>query len=45
MPVTPLEVGERTLPLHGESLILRWEITDPMKVGDVGVVRFKCRGR
>lgn len=34
-----------TQPNEGESLILRWEITDPMKVGDGGVVRFKCRVR
>lgn len=34
-----------TLPNDGESLALRWEITDPMKVGDGGVVRFKCRVR
>jgi uncharacterized repeat protein (TIGR01451 family) len=30
---------------NGESLTLRWEITDPMKPGDGGLVRFKCRVR
>jgi uncharacterized repeat protein (TIGR01451 family) len=34
-----------TQPNDGESLALRWEIIDPMKVGDGGVVRFKCRVR
>lgn len=34
-----------TQPNDGESLALRWEITAPMKVGDGGVVRFKCRVR
>jgi uncharacterized repeat protein (TIGR01451 family) len=34
-----------TQPNDGESLVLRWEVTDPMKVGDGGVVRFKCRVR
>lgn len=34
-----------TQPNDGESLILRWEITDPMRVGDGGVIRFKCRVR
>ena len=30
---------------EGETLILRWEITDPLKVGEGGVIRFKCRVR
>ncbi len=30
---------------EAESLVLRWEITDPLKPGDGGVVRFKCRVR
>ncbi|MBC8350488.1 MAG: DUF11 domain-containing protein [Planctomycetes bacterium] len=34
-----------TQPNDGESLTLRWEIVDPMKVGDGGIVRFKCRVR
>ena len=28
-----------------ESLVLRWEITDPMKVGEGGIIRFQCRVR
>ena len=28
-----------------ESVVLRWEITDPMKVGTGGVIRFQCRVR
>lgn len=34
-----------TQPNDGESLVLRWEVTDPMQVGDGGVIRFKCRVR
>jgi uncharacterized repeat protein (TIGR01451 family) len=30
---------------NGESLTLRWEIVDPLKPGDGGLVRFKCRVR
>ncbi len=30
---------------QGESLVLRWEIVDPMPVGQGGVIRFKCRVR
>lgn len=29
----------------GESLVLRWEITDPIKAGDGGVIVFKCKVR
>jgi uncharacterized repeat protein (TIGR01451 family) len=29
----------------GESLILRWEIEDPLDPGEGGVVRFRCRVR
>ena len=29
----------------GESLVLRWEIADPLKVGDGGLIRFQCRVR
>jgi uncharacterized repeat protein (TIGR01451 family) len=29
----------------GDSLTLRWEITEPMKVGTGGVIRFQCRVR
>ncbi len=28
-----------------ESLMLRWEITDPLEVGQGGVIRFQCRVR
>jgi uncharacterized repeat protein (TIGR01451 family) len=30
---------------QGESLMLRWEIVEPMKVGESGVIRFTCRVR
>ncbi len=30
---------------QGESLTLRWEIVEPMKVGEGGVIRFTCRVR
>lgn len=30
---------------EGESLVLRWEIVDPLPVGEGGVIRFKCRVR
>lgn len=30
---------------QGESLTLRWEITEPMKVSEGGVIRFTCRVR
>ncbi len=29
----------------GESLVLRWEINEPIKAGDGGVIVFKCRVR
>lgn len=29
----------------GESLVLRWEITDPLQPGEGGIVRFRCRVR
>ena len=34
-----------TQPNEVGSLALRWEITDPLKPGDGGVVRFRCRVR
>jgi len=34
-----------TQPNEGESLTLRWEITEPMQVGDGGTIRFQCRVR
>jgi uncharacterized repeat protein (TIGR01451 family) len=30
---------------QGDSLTLRWEIVEPMKVSEGGVIRFKCRVR
>lgn len=30
---------------YGESLVLRWEILEPMKPGEGGVIRFRCRVR
>jgi uncharacterized repeat protein (TIGR01451 family) len=34
-----------TQPNEGESLILRWEIKDPVKPGEGGVLRFRVRVR
>jgi len=34
-----------TQPNERDSLILRWEITDPLEIGKGGVCRFKCRVR
>jgi hypothetical protein len=30
---------------EAESLVLRWEIIEPMKPGEGGVIRFRCRVR
>ena len=30
---------------EGQSLVLRWEIVEPVEVGKGGVIRFKCRVR
>jgi len=30
---------------EGDSLVLRWEIADPLNAGDGGVLRFRCRVR
>jgi uncharacterized repeat protein (TIGR01451 family) len=32
-------------PNDGGSLVLRWEVTDPLKPGKGGIVRFNCRVR
>jgi uncharacterized repeat protein (TIGR01451 family) len=40
-----LKANFATQPNDAQSLTLRWEIVDPMKVGDGGVVRFQCRVR
>jgi uncharacterized repeat protein (TIGR01451 family) len=34
-----------TDPNQGESLMLRWEFTDPLEPGQGGLVRFQCRVR
>lgn len=34
-----------TEPSQSDSLVLRWEITDPLKPGTGGVIRFRCRVR
>jgi len=34
-----------TQPNEGESLVLRWEITDPLPPGRGGIIRFRCRVR
>jgi len=40
-----LKANFLTEPNEGDSLALRWEITDPMMPKDGGVIRFKCRVR
>ena len=35
----------RTEPNEAQSLVLRWEITDPVPAGEGGVIRFRCRVR
>ena len=30
---------------EGESLVLRWEIKEPLKPGEGGIIRFRCRVR
>lgn len=35
----------KTEASDGESLILRWEVSEPLKVGEGGIIRFKCRVR
>ena len=32
-------------PNEGDSLVLRWDFQEPLKPGDGGLVRFKCRVR
>jgi len=34
-----------TQPNEGDSLVLRWEISDPLEPGEGGVIRFRCRVR
>ena len=33
-----------TNPNEGDSLLLRWEFVEPLRAGQGGVVRFRCRG-
>ena len=40
-----LEADFLTVDADTGSLILRWEITAPMEVGDGGIIRFQCRVR
>ena len=40
-----LPAGFNTQPSESGSLILRWEITNPLEPGDGGVARFHCRVR
>ncbi|MDD4269542.1 MAG: DUF11 domain-containing protein [Pirellulaceae bacterium] len=40
-----LDADFSTQPNEGQSLALRWEITEPMAPGDGGVIRFQCRVR
>lgn len=34
-----------TEPNEGDSLVLRWEIADPLEPGEGGICRFRCRVR
>lgn len=40
-----LEANFLTYENDGDSLIVRWEIIEPIKIGTGGVIRFKCRVR
>lgn len=40
-----LEAAFITQENNGESLVLRWEIAEPLDVGKGGIIRFKCRVR
>ncbi|NLF69817.1 MAG: DUF11 domain-containing protein [Candidatus Anammoximicrobium sp.] len=40
-----LEARFHTQENEAESLVLRWEIRSPLKVGEGGVIRFTCRVR
>ena len=40
-----LKANFLTEPNEGDSLALRWEVTDPMMPKDGGVIHFKCRVR
>lgn len=34
-----------TAPNEGDSLVLRWEVADPLRPGEGGICRFRCRVR
>ena len=40
-----LKANFATVENQGNSLVLRWEIIDPIEVGEGGVIRFQCRVR
>ncbi len=40
-----LEAKFYTQENEGESLVLRWELRGPLKVGEGGIIRFTCRVR
>ena len=40
-----LEAEFNTQTNEGDSLVLRWDFKDPLKPGEGGLVRFKCRVR
>ena len=40
-----LDAQFSTQPNEGDSLALRWEISDPLPAGKGGIIRFRCRVR
>jgi uncharacterized repeat protein (TIGR01451 family) len=40
-----IEANFLTEPSESESLVLRWEIADPLLPGKGGIIRFRCRVR
>jgi uncharacterized repeat protein (TIGR01451 family) len=40
-----LDANFITTEIEGESLVLRWEIIEPMQPGEGGIIRFQCRVR
>ena len=40
-----LEADFSTRQNEGESLVLRWEIREPLNPGEGGIIRFRCRVR
>lgn len=37
--------AEFKMQINPDTLVLRWEITDPLEVGQGGVIRFRCKVR